>query len=59
MSFTLVCGLNILASLFNSILSIYITNSKQYHKYDNLLIYFAFIISCSAIIVDIIYFILY
>lgn len=59
MSFTFVCCLNILASLFNSILSIYITNSKQYHKYDNLLIYFAFIISGSAIIVDIIYFILY
>lgn len=49
--------LTILAALFNSILSIYITISKQ-HEYDNMLFYFAFIISCSAVIIDILYFVL-
>lgn len=47
--------LNVLAALFNSVLSIYITNSKQYYKYDKLLVYLAFIISCGAVVVDIIY----
>lgn len=59
MSFHIVCGLTILASLFNSILSIYIANSKQHYEYDVLLVYFAFIISTSAIITDIIYCILH
>lgn len=54
-----VYGLNILATLFNAILCVYITNSKRCHKYDNLLVYFAFIISTSVIIVDIIYCVLY
>ena len=57
--FYAVYGLNILATLFNAILSVYITNNKQCRKYDNLLVYFAFIISISAIIVDIIYCALY
>lgn len=57
--FYAVYGLNILATLFNTILCVYITNSDQCHKYDNLLVYFAFIISISAIIVDIIYCVLY
>lgn len=51
--------LNVLAALFNSVLSIYITNSKQYYEYDKLLVYLAFIISCSAVVIDIIYCILY
>lgn len=51
--------LTVLAALFNSVLSIYITNSKQYYDHDKLLIYLAFIISCSAIVLDIIYCALY
>lgn len=51
--------LNVLAALFNSVLSIYIANSKQYYEHDKLLVYLAFIISCSAVVVDIIYCILY
>lgn len=48
-------SLTVFASLFNAVLSIYFTNSEQHHKYDNLLMYFAIILSCSAIITDIIY----
>ncbi len=51
--------LNVLAALFNSVLSVYITNSKQYYEHDKLLVYLVFIISCSAVVVDIIYCILY
>ena len=57
--FYAVYGLNILATLFNTILCIYFTNIKRCNDYDKLLMYFAFIISISAIIVDIIYCILY
>lgn len=59
MSYLMVVGLNVLAALFNAALSIYITNSKQLYKDINLFVYFAFIISCGAIITDIIYCILY
>lgn len=58
MTMTSVFILNALAALFNLVLSIYITNSKQYYEHDKLLVYLAFIISCSAVIVDIIYCIL-
>ena len=54
-----VYGLNILVTLFNTILCVYITNSDQCHEYDDLLVYFAFIISISVIIADIIYCVLY
>lgn len=59
MSMMSVFTLNVLAALFNSVLSIYITNSKQYYEHDKLLVYLAFIISCSAVVVDIIYCVLY
>ena len=59
MTMTSVFVLNVLAALFNSLLSIYITNSKQYYEHDKLLVYLAFIISCSAVVVDIIYCVLY
>lgn len=58
MTMTTVFILNILAALFNSVLSIYITNSKQYHDHDKLLVYLAFIITGSTVIADIIYCIL-
>ena len=59
MTMTSVFVLSVLAALFNSVLSIYITNSKQYYEHDKLLVYLAFIISCSAVVVDIIYCVLY
>ena len=59
MSYLMIVGLNVLATLFNAALSVYITSSKQLYKHTNLLVYFAFIISCGAIITDIIYCILY
>lgn len=58
MIMTSVFILNVLSALFNSALSIYITNSKRYPDHDKLLIYLAFIITCSTVIVDIIYCIL-
>ena len=58
MTMTSVFVLNVLAALFNSVLSIYITNSKQYYEHTKLLVYLAFI-SCSAVVVDIIYCVLY
>lgn len=59
MSYLMVVGLNVLVTLFNAALSVYITSSKQLYKHTNLFVYFAFIISCSAIITDIIYCVLY
>lgn len=51
--------LNVLAALFNSVLSIYITNSKQCYEHDKVFVYLAFIISCGAFAIDIIYCLLY
>lgn len=58
MTMTSVFILNVLAALFNSVLSIYITNSKRYHDHDKLLVYLAFIITGCTVIADIIYCIL-
>ena len=55
MTFMTVFILNIFATLFNSVLSIYIANSKQYYDHDKPLVYLAFIITCSTVITDIIY----
>lgn len=58
MTVTTVFILNVLAALFNSVLSIYITNSRRHYDHDKLLVYLAFIITCCTVIVDIIYCIL-
>ena len=58
MSFTLLMVITFISAFINVMLGLYLNISQKPHKYDKLLVYLAFILSASILIVDTIYLII-